>query len=884
MIKISLFLLLFVIDTFALSVSSNDNYKVYENSKYTIIYTDDFKNEALFIKENLDDFLKFNDKSFGYTFDEPIKIVLISNNIQIANAFSTQIPYNLGIYFSGGSGMNDYFSTKSWLITLLTHEMVHNYQINAKKSEISKTLHKYLGNNYMPVWLSIVPFFTLPNLMLPTFILEGDAVLNESLYNNGGRLYSGEHNAMKNSLLFDGKIDATTLINDHLDFPYTTEKYIVGGFYMQYLATKFGIDKVNRFFYEHSIHSINPFLLNSTFLDVFKIGFEDSIVEFVEYEKEKYKNYKELKDGKILAKSKSNIYLSKIDNKIYYITSDLTTSKVLNIYNIDTKINKVKNTSLSSGKVFLKNNRFYTSTDNFISSTLYKQGLFDENKYILEETIGKNVKDIYQDKIAYVDIKNSFLNTKLYIDDQFYAEVSSDAIFDKSGNIYYFKQNNSIRELYKNKNKVFEIDGYYGKVVDVIDDKIYFITNTKNGSSLYKYENKNIYLLNQNDNIIDAKMINQNEALVVTITSNEYETQTIKVEDISVEKINVPFDLAFEDGFEYKVPDEKYDINSKQYSEIKNLEFSMLTPSYGSTEDGSTFMLNAMFLDPIMFNMLNIYRYDDSLNLVTGLNYIHERYIPFAIDIYEINREKDEELLYPKDRGYGGSFEVYGPLIKKGNHLLEVNIKQFIDDENENKNPSMLSFNYKYEKNMPLEFESYLKSDLNFLYKYDRDDNTIGLNYKFNKHLFYETYFNTQIKALHSDTKTLDEQRGVEVTNTIIESLKDNSTLLIESSDYDFYIKEAYKISAGASSTINLSGYLYWLPISVRRESIFYKYNQYNLKNTLDETTTINEQIVGLTIDMLFLHKLPIPITIKYIKNDYFENEEQVKVTLGVEF
>ncbi|MEA2049994.1 MAG: hypothetical protein U9O56_04615, partial [Campylobacterota bacterium] len=350
MIKIFFTVVLLYINTYALSLSSDDKYKLFQGEKYSITFTSDYENEAIYIKKNIDDFLEHNDRSFGYSFDDKIKIVLISNNIQVPNAFSTQVPYNLGVYFNGGSGMNEYFSNSSWLTTLLTHEMIHNYQTNAKKSEISKTLHKYLGNNYMPVF-AVAPFFTLPNLLLPTAILEGDAVLNESLYNNGGRLFNGSLNAMKNSLVFNNKITPSRFINDHLEFPYTTEKYIVGGFYMQYMANKYGVDKVNQFFYENSIHSINPFLLNSSYENHFGIEFEQSIRDFVNFTKDKYKGYKELKNKNILARSKSEVYFSKIENNIYYITTDLIEEKRLNIYDLNTNSIRYNNTSLPNGKV-----------------------------------------------------------------------------------------------------------------------------------------------------------------------------------------------------------------------------------------------------------------------------------------------------------------------------------------------------------------------------------------------------------------------------------------------------------------------------------------------------------------------------------------------------
>ncbi|MEA2019951.1 MAG: hypothetical protein U9N59_16085 [Campylobacterota bacterium] len=880
MLKIILITLLFYINLFSLSISSDDNYKVFKSTKYNIIYTDDFKNEALFIKENIDSFLLQNDKSFGFSFDEPIRIVLISNNIQVPNAFSSQVPFNLGAYYSGGGGKNDYFSTKSWLITLFTHEMVHNYQINAKKSEISKTLHKYLGNNYMPIFASVVPFFTLPNLMLPTALLEGNSVLNESIYENGGRLYSGEHNAMKNTLLFSDKINLTTFINDHLNFPYTTEKYIVGGFYMRYLAKEYGVDKVNKFFYAHSIHSINPFLLNRTFLTHFGISFENSIKKFIEKEKEQYKNFKELKKKNILTGSMSQVYLSKIKDKIYFITSDLKTKKELNIFDIKIEKHTKEKTSFKNGKIFLKESKLFVNSHDFISSREYKHGLFDEENYIQNETIGKDIQSIYKNKIAHIGIKESFLNTKLFIDDKFYSEISSSAMFDDNGEIYYCKQNGNIRELYKNRDKIYQFSGYYGKIVDIIDDEVYFISNTKNGSGLYKLSENKIYKLNESDNIIDGKIIDNNKVLVVTITSTGYEVQTINIKPkltklpISIEiKNNNSFKFINSNGYK------NIDIKSTKYNELKELQFSLLYPSYGyDSEQGSLYRLDGLFMDPIMFNMVNIYAYKDVDEKIAGVSYTNERYIPFRIDIYDMKRENK----YHNERGYGGSFEIYGPLVKKGRQILDVSLKHYLDDKNRDKNPTIFSINHIYQKNLALESSPYFLSDTKLLLKEDREDITYGIDYKVNKHIVSELYINGEAKVINSNTQVLNDQRGIEVVTKIMDTSNDTTNVLIEGNDDELFVKNISKLSIGISKTFNFYSYYTNFPISLRKESIFYNYNQFELETT--NKYTIKEEIIGINLDLLVLHKLPIPLTIKYIKNDSSLNDYKVRLDLGMEF
>lgn len=879
MLKILLPFVLFCINIYALSISSNDDYKVYESKNYNIIYTQDFKNEAKFIKYHLNDFLEKNDKSFGFSFDEPLRLVLISNNIQIPNAFSTQIPFNLEAYYNGGSGMNDYFASKSWLTNLLVHEMVHNYQINAKKSEISKTLHKYLGNNFMPI-ITPIPLFTLPNLLLPTALLEGNSVLNESIYENGGRLHSGELNALKNVIVFDKSFDTTRFINDHISFPYTTEKYIVGGFYMDYLALNYGFDKVNRFFYENSIHSINPLLLNDTYEKHFGTTFDKSVNGFIEFTKQKYQDFN-VADNEVLKTSKDEIYLSKIDNKIYFITTDLTVNKELNSFDLLTNQISSNKTSFKNGKLFKKDEKLYVSSSDFISASLYKHGLFDESNFINKDTTGKDIKAIKDQKTAYIDIKSSSINSKLYINDEFFSNVSSGAIFDEKGNIYYFKQDKDQRILYKNKDAIFKYKGYYGKLVEAFDSSVYFIANTKTGSSLYKVKDKSLFKLSSFDNIVNSKLIDKNTALAVCVTSNGYEVQKIKLKeqsnvDIVTYKVNGKSkDFSFSKNYTNE------ELNFKPYNELQQMQFSFLYPyfSYDSKE-GSTYMLDAIFTDPVMFNMLDVYAYKDMDKKAAGLRYINERYIPFSLNIYDMNRDKDKE--YSKERGYGASLEVYGPLYKAGRHSVDLSIKHYLDDKNKRKNPSVISLSHTFKKGFMLEDSPYLSSKIELLGKEDRGDLFYGASLDYDKHIYDEFYINIGGKIVDGDLKTLKDQRGIEVESDLIDTFKDKTTVFMEGSDLDFFVKDISKISAGISKTLYLDKYFYKFPFSLRKESVFYKHNRFDFSSYKD--FTVKENIYGIKFDILYFHKLPIPTTIKYISNDLSKDNHKITFTLGMEF
>ena len=200
------------------------------------------------------------EKMFDWKLDETLYVGLISDHNQIANGFSTQWPNNRQINYVGGSEKVDYFTSTSWLHTLLYHETAHNYQINVKESVVSESLHAIFGNGllFLPFPLPLI----LPNSVINPFMLEGNAVLNESWHGNGGRLYNGR---LKAQTLLQAKSDNLKpeyLYNSKLAFPYGEIVYIQGGFYNYYLAQNYGLEETNSFFKNNSKNIFWPFFTN----------------------------------------------------------------------------------------------------------------------------------------------------------------------------------------------------------------------------------------------------------------------------------------------------------------------------------------------------------------------------------------------------------------------------------------------------------------------------------------------------------------------------------------------------------------------------------------------------------------------------------------------
>lgn len=281
-----------------------------------LIYTEDnlrFAKEAAEVELFLQPL--YEDK-FGYVMDEPLHVGLISDYNQIANGFSTQYPNNRQINYVGGAIMIDYFSSTSWLKTLLFHETAHNYQMNAKGNPISQSLHTVLGNGSF-----LLPWFILPNTMESSFILEGNAVLNESWHGNGGRLYSGRFRAATLQQAKAGYLTPERVYNNNLFFLYGSHHYTLGGHYQYYLGETYGLDAVNSYWLKYSESWVWPFFTNRATKKAFGVDFNTA---FDDWQKNMQKQAEKLVDVEAETLVSSQFFTPINDNKdeIYWLCTN----------------------------------------------------------------------------------------------------------------------------------------------------------------------------------------------------------------------------------------------------------------------------------------------------------------------------------------------------------------------------------------------------------------------------------------------------------------------------------------------------------------------------------------------------------------------------------
>src|SRR4051812_32233808 len=193
-------------------VPSDVPYFRFKKGDVQYIYDNDTRDAVAQLTAYQETFRRMYDKSFNWHLSERQDLILTSSRQQIANAYATTTPNIKSVWFPSGADFLDSTATSSWMLTLASHETAHLYQLNSK-SEFPAAISTVVGNSPF-VFLFALPVWLSPNFLTPTFLLEGNAVLQESRINQGGRLHSGEARALVLAQIQAGQIDPNRLIND----------------------------------------------------------------------------------------------------------------------------------------------------------------------------------------------------------------------------------------------------------------------------------------------------------------------------------------------------------------------------------------------------------------------------------------------------------------------------------------------------------------------------------------------------------------------------------------------------------------------------------------------------------------------------------------------
>ena len=850
--------------------------------------------ETIFTKEHLDiaqhatalDSMIVSDyeKLYKWKFDETLYVGLISSHNQIANGFSTQWPNNRQINYVGGAQMVDYFCSTSWIDTLLYHETAHNYQVNIKKSKVSQALHSVLGNGLtFALW-------TMPNLAVNPFMLEGNAVLNESWHGNGGRLYSGRFLAETILQAKAGNITPAKVYNQRLGFPYGDIHYIQGGFYNYFLAQNYGLERANSFFANNSTYWIWPFFTNNAMQESIGIDFESSLESFAQEYKNKAKDFVELK-GESVAKSEFFYPLNRDTHHIFTLINEDGRS-MPQVLNIDTNTQRLsfEKGSYLGGKVFFVDGKYYTSASKHTKPTHITQGLFDEDAFIKEGSDSRVVQTFLDDgSMVYFDTNSSFASPQLYVGESFYAQVHSSVIKDNYDNLYYFVQNHKTRTLYKNKTPLFSFKGFYGIVSDVDDEGgIYFIASSKLGSSLYCYKDGGISRVLSGDNIIDARVMDDGSFFVATIGSDGYYYMFASKEEIEQTPYEVK--LFFENDTSCKKYSNFKGLNTqvdtqKEYIPLKNLHYHGSEVSFGSVNGTTVATLNVKFADPLSQNSAQLFYQRDDLGIgIVGAGYTNSEYLlRYTLQLY--TTVESNERYDTNDIGFMANVTL--PLYQAGYYYSDIGVSYFEDYLTQTRNPLSTSLRVGIVKHYGVSMFDNYRQEIQLYGVKERNYEIYGAEYDFFHDIFDEVYVGLEAKYSYSNAQSALGAKGVKLASSYsFEDLYEPSVLIMPSFNNVAFLQEGGYGGASIYKTFNYSKYYFTFPLSLQREALYAKYRHYKLKGFSGRTYRANESTLGVRFDSVVMNDIVVPVNFEYIYNDadFIQDKSSFRFLIGLDF
>jgi len=864
-------------------VSGDKEYFETKSGQYSYIYPEEYRKLLTPLLELQAQIEKEYQASFKWSLDEEMALVLASDQNQIANGFASNFPSLRTVFYGGGAGFLDYFATSSWLRTLYIHEAAHLYQLNPKR-ELGKFAYNLLGNH--PFTLLPVPFYTttftmlplpvvpMPNVALPSWILEGNAVMNESRLGVGGRLYSGEFRSSFYSLLKSGKTNISTVTNNNLDYPFQEENYMVGAYLSLYMTNKYGVDKTNQFFFEHAKHYLNPFLVSNTMKSKFGKSYKEIVNEGLASYKKKALKQKDLK-GKLIAKSVRRSELNFVNGKIVFLTSDDERYfKALTIFNSKTgKVTK-KYGDYISGKVFYKNGKWVTAGSHTLAHNQFSFGLWEEGGKIVEGTQNHLVLDIKKNKTLYVDMKSNFGEAKLMINGKPAGVANSRAILDKNNHALYFRQNNNKRELVRNNKVILSFKGFYGKVVGVgKGDSVYFIASTKYGSTLFEYSKGRSYRISRADNITDAYVFSKS-VLAQATTGEGVEYRLFKP---TFKKRENPYmyRYKFEKDRSYKLLSKKVrsykksikssKLKESNYNSITNMRYDSMSFLYTDTEDdGSKSSFSANFSDPVGFNSLSYTYTDDESDAET------EHLIAYRNSRHRLNYGLG--LHYEKEdfKASTGNFshKTTTPFILLGFSLWKEERSSLKTDWTLGLEKFNGGTNSVFYGNLTYGFSasasaSFLplrafKSKLEVLR--EREGHTYAWANHFSYGLISETFLLGSLVASATDSGELELGEGVQdesyLTYSDLTAYTSRSNLL-----------KSAKVGVGVKQVLDAHLLSWYFPIGLRRLVPGFVFN--HVKYGLDLERSYNDYGFTLDFELLLNHQLPFTFGVEVLEKDF---------------
>ena len=155
--------------------------------------------------------------------------IVLADQTEVANGYATPLPYDTIVMYATWPRGEEFY-TDDWLRLTFTHEFTHILHLDRSESW-ARVIRDIFGRTTL----------AFPNLLLPTWQIEGIAVYEESAVTGEGRLHAGDFRAIVDEAARQHRLEPLDRVNGGLtDWPDGNGPYAYGSGFHQYLADRFG--------------------------------------------------------------------------------------------------------------------------------------------------------------------------------------------------------------------------------------------------------------------------------------------------------------------------------------------------------------------------------------------------------------------------------------------------------------------------------------------------------------------------------------------------------------------------------------------------------------------------------------------------------------------
>lgn len=197
---------------------------------------------------------------FKFAPQQRTEMVLV-DDFDFSNGWATPLPFaQIRLFASPPQQISSLEHNDDWLQSLIRHEYVHVLHMELEGGVVASG-RKVFGR--AGLWL-VPPLTLFPHAFTPSMMLEGLAVYLETNHEQGfGRLQSSYYSMQMREEVDSGQLDAmNSVILAQREWP-TNRAYLYGAYFVEFLADRFGEERLQAFLHGYARQIMPYFLLDS---------------------------------------------------------------------------------------------------------------------------------------------------------------------------------------------------------------------------------------------------------------------------------------------------------------------------------------------------------------------------------------------------------------------------------------------------------------------------------------------------------------------------------------------------------------------------------------------------------------------------------------------